>query len=273
MKSVTIILTCYNRKEKTIEFIRSIYDDQYELYYVVTNDGSTDGTGDALKKLQSEKYKIHVVQGSGGLYWCGGMRKAIDYINEKKIKTDYYVLANDDVFVNKNAIREMVAQSERSNGSIIAGAVCNNKGNITYGGIRYRGQGIKYDLVKITDEDLNCDSFNCNLVLLPRKIFDAIGNFDSHFTHAMGDFDYGLRIKRAGYSIKSTNKYVGICEKNTLMHTWQDTTLTRGERFRLKESKKGLPYKEWFYFLHKNFGLGTAIVRSITPYIKILIGR
>lgn len=273
MTTVTIIFTCYNRKEKTAAFVKSVQDDRCKIRYVVTDDGSTDGTAANLEKLKQQGYDIDIVHGDGRLYWCGGMRKAIDYIQEQKIESEYYVFANDDVDVFDHALYEMIVQSEKHGGSAVIGVTCDHDGAMTYGGIRYHKHGIKYDLIDVTNENLECDSFNCNLVLLPAGIFHKIGNFDSHFTHAMGDFDYGLRVKRAGYRIESTRRYVGICERNPLKKTWSDTNLSRRERLRLKESPKGLPRKEWFYFLRKNFGIGTAIVRSLTPYLKILLGK
>lgn len=273
MTSVTVIFTCYNRKEKTAAFIKSIQDDRLHLSYVVTDDGSTDGTAADLSRLSGLGYDITTVHGDGKLYWCGGMRKAISHILESKKKTEYYVFANDDVVVFDNALYEMIVQSTKHENAVVVGTTCDHDGNLTYGGIRYHKHGIKYDTVDVTNENLACDSFNCNLVLIPASVFEEMGNFDEHFTHAMGDFDYGLRIKRAGHPIESTRRYVGICERNPLKKTWADTNLSRRERFRLKESPKGLPFREWFYFLRKNFGLGTALVRSVTPYVKILLGK
>lgn len=273
MTSVTVILTCYNRKEKTAAFVKSVYDVRYGMRFVVTDDGSTDGTAADLEKLRSRKYEIDIVRGDGKLYWCGGMRKAIDYIHEHHISSDYYVFANDDVVVFDNALHEMIVQSKKHENAVVVGTTCNHEGKLTYGGVRYHKRGLKYDLVDVTNENLSCDTFNCNLVLLPAEVFEKMGNFDEHFTHAMGDFDYGLRIKRAGIPIESTRRYVGICERNPLKKTWADTELSRRERFRLKESPKGLPFREWFHFLRKNFGLGTALVRSMTPYVKILLGK
>ena len=82
----------------------------------------------------------------------------------------------------------------------------------------------------------------------------------------------GAILKNTSYKIHIYPKFVGECNDNTLQKTWQDETLPRMERIRLKESRKGLPFRDWFHFLHKNFGLGTAIVRSITPYIRIILG-
>lgn len=273
MTTVTIIFTCYNRKEKSSIFVRSVQDENLDIRFVVTDDGSTDGTDVDLQGLIQKGYKIDIVHGDGNLYWCGGMRKAVDHILDEGIQSDYYVFANDDVDVFDHALSEMIVQSRKHDDSVVVGVTCDRDGVMTYGGIRYRKRSIKYDHVDVTNPDLSCDSFNCNLVLIPSAVFHTIGNFDSHFTHSMGDFDYGLRIKKAGIPIESTRRYVGICERNPLKKTWSDTSLSRKERFALKKSPKGLPHKEWFYFLNKHFGWWVAVTRSVTPYFKIWVGK
>lgn len=269
MISITVLLTCHNRKEKTKNCIESIHDEKYAIRYIVTDDDSKDGTGELLKVLQRE-YNIVVLKGNGSLYWCGGMRKAIEYAQRQVDKTDYYVFVNDDVKFNKGILDSVIKRSNKLNNSVIAGATCNAEGELSYGAIRYRANTVQYDTVGIEDWE-KCDTFNCNFVLLPEEIFIKAGNFDAHYQHAMADFDYGFHIRKLGYNIYSSDQYVGLCEKNSLKGTWIDSSLSRRERIRKKESVKGLPAREWYYFLKKNFGMKKAIWHSITPYFKILI--
>lgn len=271
MTSITVILTCYNRREHTKKCIESLWDNHYRMRYVVTDDASTDGTHEMLDKLKAD-FHIKILEGDGSLYWCGGMRKAMADSLEQENQTDYYVLVNDDVeFVDK-AIQKAIGMSKRRDNSIIVGAICDYRGELTYGGIKFQGQGLRYITVGIHDERI-CDSFNCNFVLLPGNIFRVAGNFDSHYRHAMADFDYGLHIRRIGYLIYSSEEYLGFCERNDISGTWRDRTLSRIERIRKKEMPKGLPTKEWFYYVKKNFGLRKAVWYSATPYLRILAGR
>lgn len=269
--SVTVLLTCHNRKEKTKSCIESIYDEKYAIQYIITDDGSSDGTEELLKQLQ-QKYNIIVIKGTGSLFWCGGMRKSIAYAQEQVQKTNYYVFVNDDVRFAKGALERAISRSRKLNNSVIVGATCNEKGELTYGAIRYQTNSVRYHTVEITDNE-KCDTFNCNFVLLPEAIFGVAGNFDSYYQHAMADFDYGFHIQQLGYNIFSTEEYVGLCERNSVNGTWHDTSLSRGKRIRIKESEKGLPIREWYYFLKKNFGFRKAVWHSITPYVKILIGK
>lgn len=271
MTSITILLTCHNRKDRTEQCIRSIYDVNFEIHYLVTDDGSTDGTGHRLTQMQ-EHYDITVLPGDGQLYWCGGMRKAIAFAIGQEPKTDYYMLVNDDMEFRPGALRRMVEQSRQLEDSVIVGTVCDGQGKLTYGGIRFQGSTLHYKTVDIQDRGC-CDTFNCNAVLLPEQVLEAAGNFDAHYRHAMADFDYGMQIRRKGYTIYSSNMYVGVCERNERTGTWMDAGLSRMERIRRKESPKGLPFSEWFYYVHKNFGFSKAVWHSITPYLRIFAGK
>ena len=91
--------------------------------------------------------------------------------------------------------------------------------------------------------------------------------------HSLGDFDYGLSLKKAGYEIYQSNSFVGTCNNNSNKGTWTDTTLNRTERIKRKESIKGAPTKQWFYFLKKNFGFFSAIKGTVTPYMRIIVKR
>jgi len=54
-KEVAVLLTCYNRKAQTIACLGSLFEatipEDLHLDIYLTDDGSTDGTGDAVKEL------------------------------------------------------------------------------------------------------------------------------------------------------------------------------------------------------------------------------
>ena len=89
----------------------------------------------------------------------------------------------------------------------------------------------------------------------------------------MGDFDYGFSAGKKGYQIRVSDNYVGVCPDNPVGVSWRNTELSMKERLRRKESPKGLPKKEWFHYLNKNYNLITALVYSAIPYMRILIKK
>ena len=271
---VLSIFTCYNRKQKTKKCIETIEEcnPTCDFTFVVADDGSTDGTYEMLQDLQS-KANIHIVRGKGDWFYSGGMHIGMEYaLQNLPHDFDYFLMMNDDVIFFENSIQCMISQSISQGDAVVVGAMCNDCGELSYGAVKYTS-GYKYRKMDIQEWEIPTDTFNANCVLIPYNAFEKVGAMDPFYRHSLGDFDYGLSLKKAGYDIFQSKEFAGMCNNNNSKGTWTDTSLSRTERFRRKESIKGAPTKQWFYFLKKNFGLPIAIKGSLTPYIRILIGK
>lgn len=274
---IVVILTCFNRKEKTEKCIKDIItkNPEFKIKFVVADDNSNDGT---IEMLENNAYidDIKIIKGNGNMYYSGGMRACMDYlINSKDKDIDYLLMVNDDVEFNDGFLELLINKSIKTNNSIIVGATSDRYGELSYGAIKCKTEkNLKFDKVSIFDKDLECDTFNANCVLLPYSIFLNNNIFDKFYIHSLGDFDYGLSLSKRGYKILTSNEYVGVCiNDNKAQNTWNDTNLSIIKRIILKEKPKGAPIKQWFYFLKKNFGIYTAIRYSVSPYIRIILGR
>jgi len=272
MKKVCAILTCHNRCEITKRCVESLADSKGRLgtTFLVVDDASSDGTIEALEGLKAVGYDIHMLHGDGKLFWCGGMRKGIAYAKSMP-EYDYYMLINDDVDFFEDIVEQMIAEAGTTD-KILVGATCDSKGQFSYGGVRYKGTSIKYIGLGPASRE-KCHTFNANCVLLPRAVFKEADNIDEAYIHTLGDFDFGLSLYKKGYEIEMFSKYVGVCNPNSVEGTWCDKSLSIRTRIRKKEQPKGAPFKQWFYFLRKNFGLGKALVHGFTPYVRILLGK
>lgn len=264
------IATCFNRKEKTVTSVKNLIEGNpnVEFHFVITDDNSKDGTKEALMQIPH----VMVLSGSGSLFYSGGMRKAIDWAQKQNEDYDFCLLFNDDVAFFEGTVEELV---QRKSGIVWIGPTCDDKGELSYGGIlktsRWRPS---VQIVKAeTLEGLPCDTCNANCVLIPWKIFREMENIDPVYTHAMGDFDIGFNLVRKGVELRVSDSYVGMCCDNAIAGGWRDTSLPMKRRLQLKESPKGLPGKEWFHYLKKEYGIITAVGYSTIPYIRILIKR
>lgn len=272
--NIVVVLTCFNRMTKTKECIESLVKKNRKInfYFVIVDDKSTDGTYEMLLEM-CEKYNLHVIRSNGNLYYSGSMRVGMDFIlKECNLNYDYLLMINDDVEFFEESIQKMIVKSKKNNNTIIVGATQNKNGKLSYGAIKYQN-GIKYMKIDITESNIKADTFNANCVLIPYEAFIKVKSIDCNYIHSLGDFDYGLSLKRFGYNIVSSDEYVGICENNTIKNTWRDSNLSILQRIRLKEHPKGAPLKQWFYYLKKNFGICTAIKGATTPYIRILLKK
>ena len=127
VNNLAIILTCFNRKDTTIKCIESLISQKLNICYkiFICDDNSTDGTSEVLSK---EYPQIHVIRGSGNLFWNRGMLTAWEYA-KKTDRFDAYLWLNDDVELNENALRTMIESASMSNNkAIICGAFCDSNG-------------------------------------------------------------------------------------------------------------------------------------------------
>lgn len=268
---ILALLTCFNRISKTVRCIETLAGQKgVKIDFIVVDDKSMDGTAETLKQYDN----VFVLEGDGGLYYSGGMRLAIEAAKHRQEGLyDYVLFVNDDVDFYSHSIEHLIRYLGEEQAIMVGATEC--EGELTYGGV-VRTSFFKPSYKKVMStgaERKTCDTFNANCVLIPWKTFSTLNNIDSVYMHAMGDYDYGLEARRKGVVIYVSDFYVGRCELNKRDNTWRDAKLNRLERVRLKESPKGLPFRQWFYYLNKNFGIGTAIIYSLTPYMKILLRK
>jgi GT2 family glycosyltransferase len=219
---LAVLLTCYNRKTKTLECLQRLFDQEFTsevtLDVYLVDDGSTDGTAEALRQTYPQ---VKILTGTGSLFWNGGMRLAFaeaiagDY--------DYYIWLNDDTLLYPNAIptlldtaAQLAARGE--NQAIVAGSTRDpDTQTYTYGGMKQLGPlfpPFKVRSLEPTDTPQQCDMMCGNIVLIPRSVVHQVGNLDPDLTHYAGDWDYGLRAKQQGCTVWVAPGYQGTCPRN-----------------------------------------------------------
>lgn len=224
--------------------------------------------------------------------------------HEDSFYPDYALLFNDDVEFVSGAIEDLVSRFTADNQVWVGPAAENDGKTLAYGGVVRKSNfkpkfwivdalgrtasdkigeesvsaeviGSRKGLLTWSDERVACkvDTFNANCVLIPWDLFIKTGNMDKVYNHSLGDFDYGYMLRRKGAELYVSDRFVGICPNNSIEGGWRDPKLSRKERFRKKESIKGVPFKEFFHYLLKNYNLLTAVIYSFSPYIRIMIGK
>ena len=270
---VAVLMTTFNRKKYTVKAVESLIsgNPSLDMRFIVTDDHSSDDTVSALKSLN---IRLKIINGDGSLFWNGGMRKSMDYALRHTDSFDYCLLINDDVDFYEGAIESLIHRLEEGKVHAVVGETSDSNGKTSYGGVRKLSKHFaKFELIDPSKKAVLCDTFNCNCVLMTAEAFKEAGNLDPHYVHSMGDYDYGMHLNKLGFIVINSEEYVGSCQDNDISKTWRNPLLPRGERLKLKEGPKGLPKKDWFYFVKKNYGLLPALYHSVTPYIRILIKK
>jgi len=271
MKTIATLITCHNRKDKTLSCLNALFNSQlpnaYSLDVFLVDDGSSDGTSQAI----SEEYpEVTIVQGNGNLYWNRGMHKAWQRAIETK-DYDYYLWLNDDTYIFNNALIVMLASAESTNNKdIIVAACCSVKtGKLTYSGFNAIGSQLHP-----TEKLIHAHTFNGNCVLIPKYVYEKIGTIDPLFHHAIGDMDYGLRASKKNIKSLIAPKFLAYCEGHDTLPTWclHTVPLTKRIRFLYSPLGNNQPYYYFRYAL-RHFGIIVALRHIISMHLRMLFPR
>ena len=277
--TVAVIFTCFNRKEKTIRCMESLKKQKgVQFDYYICDDVSTDGTVQAIKKLAPE---AHILQGTGNLFWTKGMYRAMQEAVEGEY--DYYLMVNDDVEFKENMWATMFEPFASGQKSVAVVGYMTTKeapDKVTYGGRNMRKSLTNYcigDVVQIDSKSFaSCDVANWNCFLIDKYVIQKIGLLDPYYAHALGDFDYCLRMRKAGLKILVAKETVGYCTTNSREGTYLDSRLSRKRRMELIERPNGFPVKSWLHFCNKHCGIykiRCGFMPLIKDYLAILMGK
>ena len=274
MSTIAIIMTAHNRRDTTVASLRSlaasaaaVADLEYIVY--LTDDGSTDGTAEAVSELA---LPIAIIQGTGDLYWNRGMVRSWSKAAEQRALFDGYLLLNDDTTLDQQALTVLLALGRLHNASaVIVGATRDPiTGELTYGGVKrtsswHPGRTTRLPMSETPQE---ADAFNANCVYVPAEVADAVGTLDPVFHHGMGDFDYGYRARKLGFNIVVAPNTIGTCAVNSVDGTWRDTALPYRRRLHALRSPKGLPFSEWREFLMRH-GAPLPTLLAAAPWLSV----
>lgn len=271
MKNLAVLITCFNRKEITIDCLNSVFEstsfEHFNFEVFLVDDGSTDGTSDAVK---TQFPTVNIIQGTGELYWNGGMILAWESAARSK-KFDFYLWLNDDTNVYQNSFIDLINTSiSFENESIVIGSTNSSPTEkiITYGGRLASG-----GLIAPNSFPKMCDYFNGNIVLVPQSVFKKLGFLDRRFRHALGDFDYGLRARKAEIKSYIAPGYLGQCSLHTDLPVWCNSKFSFKIRWEAFRTPLGHNPEEYFIFEKRHNGFVLAIYHYLTNHLRVLFPK
>jgi len=239
-----------------------------EFHVFLVDDGSTDGTGEAVRQwaqgIREQGLGIRVVDGSGSLYWTRGM--ALAWREAVKFDFDSFLWLNDDVVLEPDSLNTLLTDYEKTK-SVIVGA-CTWNGEVRYGINDERGH---YRIPNgDPQEAADNEVLNGNVVLVPREVYEKVGPICAVYRHGAGDSDYAWMLHRAGIPFYLTSKSVGVCD----VHDYRPKLegLSFGQRVRLLFDPKGYDLHDHFHYRWRNLNAWRAIKGCVYMTYKVVKG-
>jgi GT2 family glycosyltransferase len=255
--SCAVLITCYNRKDKTLGFLDSLTKqqgfDSLDVDIYLLDDGSTDGTAQAVI---AQFPTVKIVTGTGNLFWAGGMRVVWQHAIAQRAY-DVFLLFNDDVVLLDGALQRLMSTyaGVAGKGTVLVGSTLSPLSNkMSYGGhILYKLNHAAYYAQKPHDTDaLPCHLGNANVFLVNAAAINKIGTFCNAYTHYLADYDYTLTAFKAGLDVLIAPGYYGYCEDDHGVN-WLPGSQPLKKRIAYLYNPKGLTYSEYLFYIKKHF--------------------
>lgn len=231
---LAILCASFNRVAVTLQGLGSLRDAlglvpdlDWRIYLL--DDASPDGTAAAVRSRFPE---VRVIEGTGNLYWNQGMRRAHAAARADG-PWDAYLLYNDDSVLIPGAVADFFSRYAAYNAEAPTACVGffldPDSGAPTYSGYARKSRHFPLTVAPVfpAGEDIACDTFNGNFVLVPAGPFEALGGLSPSYNHTYGDIDLGYGLGRRGVRRIVIGQPVGHASRNppadlsTLSKRWK----------------------------------------------------
>jgi len=276
---IQALVTCHNRVDKTLTILREIHTQELPegvtLRITLVDDGSSDGTSEKVRKSFSD---IEIVEGTGELFWAGGMRYGWEHSVKSK-QFDALLVFNDDISLFKESLKHLIknyldARNKFGEKCAVSGAFCTRVDytKVTYGGLKRSSKWHPLRFKKVTPNGFlqSLDTINMNFVLISREALDDVGFLASYFRHSGADYEFGLRLQRNGGKLLLSEKVLGICERNLKKGTSSEDGIGYWKRLERLTSIKEQPFKQRFLY-YKSYAGVFWFFLFLLPYLRYLV--
>ncbi len=269
---IAVLITCYNRQKRTVACLDSLqqtassFSDTISLKVFLTDDGCTDGTAEAIQE-RGYAFPIRILQGTGNLYWNGGMILAWETAIQEG-PFDGYLWINDDIRVLPEFWEDLVQtdhyclETFGKRGIYVGSTKEEETGKLTYGGFDFVSKWTLKDRFVIPDGKhfQSCEAAHGNITYVSNEVVGKMGILDKRYWHGGSDHDYTFLAHKAGFPILVCPHYCAICSNDHSGKYQKLASLSLKERLGFFWSPFGLNMHNALLFNWKCFPYRLPIV-------------
>ena len=252
---IALIILTFNQKEKTFDCLNSILQGEFVPNILVWDNGSTDGTAEAIK---FEFPDVHVHYSPVNLGVALGRNRAAKLAMDK-FNPNMLLFLDNDMLIEKQFVSALLKpfHSNKRIGQTQAKLrFMNDKKRLNDGGgckinfILGQTKPIGFGEIDLGQHDVVKECVSCGGAMMVRvDVFNQLGGFDTRFSpFGPEDLDFSLRLQKAGYKALFVPDAVAY---HAVSHTF-------GEGYSAEYARHKLQH--WIIFLLRHAKLYEKIV-------------
>lgn len=219
---VEIVAPVHNRREITLRFLRSISRLErggIETHTIIVDDGSTDGTSEAIHRDFPE---AQVLTGDGNLWFTEGTNVGVRAALERD--PDYVLTTNDDQILDSNCLQRLVETAQRHPRSVVGALLLlwdtphkvfqvAPQWCTSMGGWRHWHQQTFWT---VPGKAWEVELIVGNCVLVPAEAIREAGLMNSKRYPHFGDAEYTPRLRKQGWRLLVEPRARVFCQPNVV---------------------------------------------------------
>jgi GT2 family glycosyltransferase len=186
--SVTVIMVTYNRSNILIDAINCLLKQSYSVdNIVIVDNASSDDTSSILKQHQLNDKRFHLIFEDNNGGYASGLASGLNWALHN-LKVDYFWLMDDDSYPETEALELLISRASESGYDML--------GLTGFKLSWFR----KYTVIPKNNVEL-CDYILIDNAIIHKKVVQKVGVPNKDFFMMCEDYDFCIRIKKAGYKI------------------------------------------------------------------------
>ena len=205
LPKVVVFIVVWNGMEDTLECLASLVVNGYpNMEIVVVDNGSTDGSAEAIRRKQ---LSVRIIDAGANLGFTGGNNLGL--AEARRLKARYAFLLNNDTTLEKGAVRALVDAAELdAEAGIVAPVMHYYDAPLE---IWFAGGRLSLDRGEATHDQQLIPTRQCTpyptpwvsgcAMLVRMQAVEEVGGLDDRFYLTWEDVDWSVRMRRQGWTV------------------------------------------------------------------------
>jgi GT2 family glycosyltransferase len=221
-KQIEVVFPVHNRREITLQCLRSlsrIDSEGLDVHVIVVDDGSTDGTSEAI---ESEFPGVEIIKGDGNLWFTEGTNVGIRAALEHD--PDYILTMNDDQVFDARFLKILVETAEKYPRSVVGPLLLlwdaphklfqvSPRWETLSGGWRH---WYHQTVWTVPEKPWEVGIIVGNCLLVPAQAIRECGVMNTKRYPGYGDAEFTPRLRKNGWRLLIDPRARVFCQPNTV---------------------------------------------------------